>query len=313
MAFLLLPLWLALFPAALRLSGKLSRKAAIGCLAGSLAVAGAGVWWFQWHYGARPYFPSWAFHGRMPFLLNVLYDTGIGPVTLDPAYFGPSPLPTYPRIWMIVTILTALALVMAVLLFSAGLPRRLSVNDRLRPALAFFALSFVFIAGFEIVFSHIQEGGLFDRHLIIAAFPLCLAACVVGGTADSSTRSSLKIGCRTVALLVLVAGAGFSIGATRDYLEWNRLRWDLGNAALAAGANPLNISGGFEFNGWHNYELFRRRGHVETVFRWWYDTRDYLISMMPESGYRILRKESFFSWIHRREVPLYLLQRCGAP
>ena len=326
MAFLLLPLWVVLFPTALRLSGRLSRRARIGCVAGWLVVCGAGLWWFQSHYSGRPYLPSKAFHSRMPFLLNVLYDTGVGPVTLDPAYFGASPLPTYPRAWLIVTGATALGLVMAGLLFSAGLFRRLSGNEPLKPALVFFMLSFASVAGFEIVFSHLQEGGLFDRHLVIAAFPLCLAACLLEGTSQISSRhpagsqSSREIRnapaflqpvFRTAALLTLGAAAAFSISATHDYLEWNRLRWNLGNTALASGVNPLDLSAGFEFNGWQNYEVFRRRGHVEATFQWWYDTRDYLISMTQETGYRVLRQEAFFSWVHRRTVPLYLLEKCA--
>lgn len=332
MAFLLLPLWVALFPAALRLSGRLSRSAWIGCLAGWLVVCGAGLWWFHSHYEYRVYLPSEAYHSRMPFLLNVIYDTGVGPVTLDPAYFGLSPLPTYPRVWLIVTGATALGLVIAGLLFSFGLFRRLSGDEPLKPALVFFMLAFAFDAGFEIVFSHLQEGGLFDRHLVVAAFPLCLAACLLEGTSRISSRHSagaqssqeirnvpafphqaarIRSVCRTAALLTAGAQAAFSICATHDYLEWNRLRWDLGNAALAGGVNPLDLSAGFEFNGWHNYETFRARGHVETVFQWWYDTRGYLISITPQMGYRIVRRESFFSWIHRRIVPLYLIQKCG--
>jgi len=306
-AFLLLPLWVTLFPAALRMNRGLSRRAWIGSLAGWLIVCGTGLWWFHSNYSYRQYLPSTAFHSRMPFLLNVIYDTGLGPVTLDPAYFGLSPLPTYPRAWLIVTGATALGLVMAGLLFSAGLSRKLSASETLRPAFLFFILSFAFVAGFEIVFSHLQEGGLFDRHLVAAAFPLCLAACMLGGTSRISSLPAFRI----AALLTLCAGAAFSISATRDYLAWNRLRWDLGNAALASGVNPLNLSAGFEFNGWHNYETFRARGHIETVFQWWYDTRGCLISITPQAGYRIVRQESFYSWVHRRNVSLYLLQKCG--
>ena len=58
-----------------------------------------GVCWFYSHYTPAEYLPSTPYHSRMPFLLNVLYDSGLGPITLDPAYFGAPPTPIYPRVW----------------------------------------------------------------------------------------------------------------------------------------------------------------------------------------------------------------------
>ena len=75
------------------------------------AIAAYGLWWFDAHCARFPYLPAKAFHAQMPFLLNVLYDTGLGPVTLDPTYYGPPATPVHPGLWFAVTILTAIGVV----------------------------------------------------------------------------------------------------------------------------------------------------------------------------------------------------------
>jgi hypothetical protein len=306
-AFLLAPLWIALVPTLVRLVREFTRKAKIATIASWMALSGTGLWWFHSRYSNEPYFPSKPFHSRMPFLLNVVYDSGLGPVTLDPGYFGPSPLPTYPWLWIAVTLLVAAGLVVLGLLltfFIFGKPLRESSS---RLVFVFMTVAFFAVAVFEIVFSHLQEGGLFDRHLLIPAFAVCVAVCLVASRRANETTPSGRASL-TGAACALALLASFTISATHDYLAWNRIRWRLGNAALASGVNPLNISAGFEFNGWHNYDVFRTRGNVERVYRWWYDNRQYLVTMSPQPGYHILEQEAFFSWVHRRKVPLYLLQ-----
>jgi hypothetical protein len=165
------------------------------------------------------------------------------------------------------------------------------------------------IAGFEIVFSHLQEGGLFDRHLLIAALPATLLLGLLFPTLDASGKEKQGKVFGAAAAGALVILAWFSIAATHDYLAWNRVRWDLGTGLLAQNVDPLKLSAGFEFNAWQNYDTFRARGNVGKVYYWWYDKRDYLISMKPEAGYRIVRQENYFSWLHRRSIPLYALHK----
>ena len=166
--------------------------------------------------------------------------------------------------------------------------------------------AFLLITAFEIVFSHLQEGGLFDRHVLAAAYPLALFLAVLHSRSAAAARPAALLACALTAVLAWV-----SIAGTRDYLAWNRIRWEMGNELLARGVDPLQIAGGFEFNAWHNYDTFRARGQVERVFHWWYDDPLYLISMDVEPGYQILRKTEYGSWLHRRPIPLYLLKKSG--
>jgi 4-amino-4-deoxy-L-arabinose transferase-like glycosyltransferase len=307
-SFLLLPLWALLLPGALRVARNAGKKVVLATLAFWGFLSLTGIWWFYSHYSHRPYLPSKAFHSRMPFLLNVIYDTGLGPITLDPAYFGPSPLPAYPAAWIIMTALAAAATVIPGVLFTLQLNPKKFLSRRDTLVILYLILAFFLIGGFEAVFSHLQEGGLFDRHLLIVAFPLAIAACLMAPKSIHQNGRANRVGLWAGALLLLTLGA-FSVAGTRDYLEWNRHRWSLGNAALASGINPLELSAGFEFNAWHNYDVFRARGNVARVFQWWYDKRDYLITMGQMPGFRALREETFYSWVHRRTVTMYLLKR----
>jgi hypothetical protein len=308
-AFLMLPLWFALVPAAVRLCGHSRRNAMLTGLAACTALPVAGILWFHTQYSARPYLPSTPFHSRMPYLLNVIYDTGLGPITLDPAYFGLPATPTYPKMWVALTGVSAAALVAAGLLFLCGWNRRRLADGTGNPFLVFVTAAAILVGAFEVVFSHLPEGGLFDRHVLIPLFPLCIAACSMACDPVARRRNGVDAVCRVAAFVTLAGIAAFSVAGTRDYLEWNRVRWDIGRAALASGVDPLRMSAGFEFNGWHNYGVFQSRGHVENVRQWWYDTREYLVSLDPQPGFRILRRAVFFSWVHRRTLSMYLLEK----
>ncbi len=291
------------------------RRALLSVSAAWMIVAATGLWWFQAHYSRPTYLPSAAFHGQMPFLLNILYDTGLGPVTLDPTYYGPPPTPVYPGIWFVVTLLTAVGLVILGTVCLQIFRRLRYSSGWRREILGFLILSFVGIAAFEVIFSHQQEGGLFDRHILTAALP----ALMLAAAAETPGCELLKEGRsgRTRSRIAFLTAVGLTIGilgwfcvtATHDYMSWNRLRWKIGTELLAQGVDPLVVSGGFEFNAWHNYDKFRARGGVSRVYYWWYDDLEYLITMEPQERYAVRSKLLYFSWLHRRALPVYLLQR----
>jgi len=311
LSFMLVPLWVYLIPRLIHMWNHSNPTARTIWLFTWCSIPCFGLWWFHFHYSRSPYLPSGAFHGQMPFLLNVLYDTGLGPLTLDPTYYGPPPTPGYPNLWLAITLVTAVGgflLGMLATLDSANkLERSISPARR---SLRFLALlSFAAIAAFEIVFSHTQEGGLFDRHLLIAAFPLTLFVCLRAGKANTPVGLRSTSFCSASSAAALGLLVCFSITATHDYLAWNRIRWELGDKVLRQGVDPLAIAGGFEFNGWHNYDTFRARGNIGKIFYWWYDDPIYLITMEPQEGYQVLVCKEYYSWLHRRHLPLYLSKK----
>jgi hypothetical protein len=315
LSFMLLPLCAYLIPRLINIwdYGKPTAKA-IGLFTWC-AIPCFGLWWFHFHYSRLPYLPSSAFHGQMPFLLNVVYNTGLGPLTLDPTYYGPAPTPGYPNLWLAITLVTAggaFLLGMMATFDTTNAPAR-SVSPVRRSVLSFALLSFTTIAAFEVVFSHMQEGGLFDRHILIAALPLTLFICLRADHANAPVvlHSPLFGSASSIAVLGLLAW--FSVTATHDYLSWNRIRWELGDKVLRQGVDPLIVAGGFEFNGWHNYDTFRARGNIGKIFYWWYDDPVYLITMEPQEGYQVLIWKEYYSWLHRRHLPLYLSKKANIP
>jgi hypothetical protein len=307
LAFMLFPALLLLVPSRHRADWNLNKKAVFGIFAVWSVISFLGLKWFHGHSNAE-YLPSATYHGRMPFLLNVLYDSGLGPITLDPAYFGPCPTPIHVRAWQIVTVLVGVGAVWMGAICVFGLIRMRAIDESRRPLLAFAGLSFLGIAAFEVIFSHLQEGGLFDRHIVIIALPFFLLLALLAGVSDreKGPASKSSFGFAGIALAAFIV---FSVAATHDYMAWNRIRWGMGRSLLAERADPLGIVGGFEFNAWYNYDTFLARGNISKVYQWWYDRRDYLISMTPQDDYRIKQEKSYFSWVHLRTVPLYLLHR----
>ena len=175
-----------------------------------------------------------------------------------------------------------------------------------RTAILLAAFATLSLTAFEVAFSHLEEGGLFDRHVLVAALPAMLL--LVAAESKEGARKVSRSAAAATAIM-LAALAYFCVAATHDYLQWSRLRWGLGEELLTRNVDPLHVAGGFEFNGWHNYDAFRSRGSVGQVYYWWYDKRDYLIAMAPEDGYEIIRRREYFSWVHRIPVPVYVLKK----
>lgn len=309
LAFMLLPAWLFLIPSVYGTARRFGSRTRIAVLAAWSLMVIVGLWWFRAHCPHMQYLPSTAYHARMPFLLNVLYDTGLGPVTLDPDYFGPPQTPIYPRLWLAITAAAGVGAAVLGMICTFGIARwrNLLQAPARRPICVFASLAFLCIVPFEIVFSHLQEGGLFDRHVLTAALPLCFVLGFFSRWEEKQSESPRTgISAFIAPGIVLAALIFFCVAATHDYLEWNRIRWDMGSSLLQRGVNPLYVAGGFEFNAWHNYDTFVARGNVGKVYHWWYDRRDYSISMKPDAGYVVLDKKGYFSWLHRRPIFLYL-------
>ena len=325
LSFFLLPLLAFIAPGVRTMLLQSGKVRGVFILFGWTLLSAAGVWWFHARYSGGTYLPGRAFHGQMPFLLNILFDTGLGPLTLDPTYYGAPPTPMHPRAWQVVTWLVAAGLVVlgTVLTIGAAGFRKLLGRTEQRIFALFCSTSLVVVALFEVIFSHIQEGGLFDRHILTAALPVTFLVCLVAdgrrrAGAEQESRSAGeqsrpvpagRSACTVLAALMLGILAWFCITATHDYLAWNRLRWDLGADLLARKVDPLTVSGGFEFNGWNNYDTFRVRGNIEKIYYWWYDRPDYVIVLEPQEEYRVVKRLEYYSWLHRKNLPVYLLQK----
>jgi hypothetical protein len=87
---------------------------------------------------------------------------------------------------------------------------------------------------------------VWDRYLIVL-FPAALSLVVPRGVSPRCTSWALGL------LILLLTGAA-SVGLMHDWLIHNAVRWELGRGLLAAGVEPTDVEGGFEWDGWFDWE-----------------------------------------------------------
>jgi hypothetical protein len=244
----------------------------------------------------------------MPFLGNVLNGFGLGPLTLRDTYFLGLNYFSTPFVikilWLLLTIISILATVLLIyylLLATVKIFNRdQDSNDQQNKWLITFIIS-----GFFSYLSLVIASGRFDRYLL-PLLPLSMVAVFL------STRDIVKknVGDKItslVVIIVLIYGA-FTIGATHDYLAWNRSRWQaLNDLMKESRILPNNIDGGYEFNGWYLYD-YKYKGNPDKSF-WWVDNDDYIISFGPLDGYETVKQYPFRKWLFFDQGNIFVLHR----
>ena len=100
----------------------------------------------------------------------------------------------------------------------------------------------------------------------------------------------------------------FSVCGTRDYLAWNRARWEaLDHLMSQEQAKPESIDGGFEFNGFYLFSLHYKLTPEKSP--WWVVDDRYLITFNPLPGYHILHDYPYTHWLPPYRGNIYVLQR----
>jgi len=97
--------------------------------------------------------------------------------------------------------------------------------------------------------------------------------------------------CETASICALVVFlySVFTVGATHDYLSWNRTRWKASDYLMSeACISHRYIDGGFEFNGWYGYDSKYKKSDGKSW--WWVDKDDYVISFGPIIGYDEIKR-----------------------
>jgi hypothetical protein len=205
---------------------------------------------------------------RMPGL-NIINEDGVGPIVVSGAA-APGPLLTATW-WVLTTVsISSAAYVLSAILSHLWRERRnLRTNQMIACTL-----------GGALLYLGLTTPWQFDRYLL-PALPAMLIVILL--TASAGAAHQLRPGWAAVALL-LVLGT-FSVSGTRDYLTFNRVRWDALNALVASGVTTDRIDGGFEFNAWHNYTTFRDPIHRSAKGKWVRDN-EYILSLAGSlSGY----------------------------
>lgn len=239
---------------------------------------------------------------------NILIDFGLGPLTLRDVFLLRLPhFPTAPKaLWLVITIGGIIGAMMllwhlspAVTHLSIRRKKAHSKNDKWFIRLVVSACVFYFIP--------LGIAGFFDRYLILL-LPLLMSA-IVAARGSVSLHRSCPSNLTAVALLTVYAG--FSMGATHDYLSWNRARWKaLSYLTEEAHVPYKNIDGGFEFNGWYGYDSEYQRSYDKSW--WWVVNDDYVISFGPITSYEVKKSYPYQRWIPPGQGKISILQKLAS-
>jgi len=242
----------------------------------------------------------------MPLSRNVLFDFGLGPLTLKDT--GVLKLPNYvtapESLWLGITVLAVFS---ASVLTGFFVTEALRILPRGRWKTAAQGPQFLIAGGVLLSYvGLISLSGLFDRYLIYLV-PFCLLAFYY---CRSDRALRISGAAKGTAILVAVVLAVFAIGATHDYLAWNRARWEaLDYLTVQRNITPERIDGGFEFNGWYLYD----ETYVPQRPRswWWVHDDEFIISFGLIPGYEIERSYPFVRYMPPGQPEILLLRRAG--
>ena len=254
----------------------------------------------------------------LPMLPNILYDIGTGPLTLrDTLTPETSPIRIGAWWWLIATAaFSAISILLTDVIptlysrtvsFFRSRPDKTSEDDSwvcFRQQLFLFCWAFCFIAAPY----HAVMPFPFDRYLLPAIIPLAVLA--AARMADSQGRAATTVTC----LLICIFTA-FSTVSVHDYLAWNRARWQgLDFLRNTLDADPLEIDGGYEYNGMFLKKHFEETMNTSSFHEqgpkgFWVLREKYAVSFHPREGFHSIKAMPYPSWMKRTDRELLVLKR----
>jgi hypothetical protein len=228
------------------------------------------------------------------FYRNVIFDFGIGPILLKDTYIlGIQRTTSVPKpLFYLIVYWAVLAVVMVVALAVWSLRRLLRAELALggKPIGFLPALSLLVAIAYLGI---IMLTGFHDRYLI----PVCILFIVwLVSDMTSAQDFSFSPGKLMPALAPFVFLGFLSTAGVRDFMEMKRSLNKAHNYLVKElKVDPCKMDGGFEFNGYHCYrnDFKPRKG----LSWWWVSREDYLITLGPLPGYRIIRTFPFERYI----------------
>lgn len=248
---------------------------------------------------------------RIPFLGNLIYDTGVGPMTMKGVFmethlWRPVSIGGW---WWIPTLLGLLGaawMVAATIRWIVLIPGdgRRPIGDARRRQQVFLMLWAVFMI---LALYHPWLPIRFDRYLLGALAPVLVLAAMAPGS-----RGRALMG---VQLLAFAAMYGFSVAGLQDYLAWNTARWDTVNRLMdEEGIPPTEIDAGYEFNGWYTSSQFIEKDGPSAFLKhgplgWWAVGDTWAVSWLPRPGFEKVEEVPYDSWLAGEKGKLLLLKK----
>lgn len=247
----------------------------------------------------------------MPSGINYIYDFGFGPVTITGAEIKPT---APPILWIIVTLFGIIG--SGIILSNFLIPFfRFFRNPRKAES---FPNAWVWVlctSSCVLYFLPWSLFGQFDRYFI---FYMPIILLLVLSQSGSNPQIYFRLLLPMSAVLILFIGF-YSVAGTHDYLNWHRVRWSILRGMMKNNISPMEIDGGYEFNGWYTYYLsqdpmrysddIRFRNTANKNFWWVYDDA-YILSLKPLPKYHLIQSFPISRWLPPHEgPPILLLQR----
>jgi hypothetical protein len=256
-------------------------------------------------------------NARFPYVGNIVYPTGVGPVTLSDVYWGRTqarPNWSHGHIWLFVEY----AILLSTVLWGALVPdttryptKHSQAQAAGRNELCWFSAAW--LVSSLILTIQAYQGEVFDRYYFPSILSLALLAPAL--LTDARARIGPSLGLRTlIAIGALCALGWFSIAGNHDYVAWNRVRAKLYRDVLSTGVSSSSIDAGYELNGWNNIQADQpatciRRCQCSSS-PWYCPDDSYRIQMTEAvpKGYRLLKQVMPAYWLAKGPT-LKLVQR----
>lgn len=231
---------------------------------------------------------------RFP-LGNIVNDIYIGPLTFLDSFWQGENLPAKIH-WLgaaFIIFLTLLGFVIYILLLWDKIKsirlNALLVFERIQIGLFVYALIYVTFLAFA--------NTLFERYF--------LPSIVVGFFVIIPKRIHVLQGNFRIilALLFILLCGGFSLLGHKSYLEVNEARWEAVNSLLDKGVSSEKIDGGYEFNGWCNYD-----DELQNETKWWVKDVEYVIVYGELTGSEVVSEFTYYDWLNQEEKTVKILQ-----
>jgi hypothetical protein len=297
MTAFLLPLLLAVAAAGWRrwLAAPRRRLAALAVVATLALSALAAAHWGGQPRSFHPYLQR-----HFPLLSNIVLPYGVGPVELTgfPSAAGEARPAAQAAAWVAFEILLVALGWTWLELARRGRSLQASVvvdagRRAMRAELVVFGAGFALLSFLAAV--QVFRFRVFDRYFFPSLLGLTLAAVLLPATAATPAAGRpRRLGAAgTIALSAALLG-GLSVAAVHDHFRWNEARWSLLARGVARGVPAAQIDGGFEVNGWLEYEGDPPRAPSRTCgrrTRWSCFALDYVITFAAPPGGEVVLRE----------------------